>query len=85
MWIFLLGYILQNYIFIIHVYEGDFILLLHQSFEIKKKFKTTYKNLDSFKFFELQNSNVTLYLKEYKYITLLGLTPSKTYDNEENL
>lgn len=41
--------------------------------------------IDSFKFFELQNSNVTLYLKEYKYITLLGLTPSKTYDNEENL
>lgn len=37
------------------------------------------------KFFELQNSNVTLYLKEYKYITLLGLTPSKTDDNEENL
>lgn len=63
MWIFLLGYILQNYIFIL--YEGDFILLLHQSFEIKK--------------------NVTLYLKEYQFITLLGLTASKTDNNEENL
>lgn len=29
--------------------------------------------------------NVTLYLKEYQYITLLGLTASKTDNNEENL